>query len=65
MIQAQGDDDKGTSKKGDGATPAHEHAQEAPKTDATDTSPNANAVALRWPLPPSAIHDGLLFRKVG
>ncbi|KAI4959613.1 hypothetical protein J4E86_003335 [Alternaria arbusti] len=58
-------DDKGTSKKKDDETPVPECVQGESKSDATKSSPDVDTVTLKWPLPPSTLHDGLLFRKVG
>ena len=57
-------------KKHDSRTTASAHAQDGPKTNAADAStpagPTEDKVEKpKWPLPPSSIHDGLLFRKVG
>jgi hypothetical protein len=57
-------------KKNDKGTTAPAQAQDVSKTNLTDALPpiestEVEVVQLQWPLPPSSIHDGLLFWKVG
>ncbi|OAG24527.1 hypothetical protein CC77DRAFT_529578 [Alternaria alternata] len=68
--QRQDEQTRNISKKHDSRTTASAHAQDKPKTNAADASTpagptEAKVEKLKWPLPPSSIHDGLLFRKVG
>jgi hypothetical protein len=68
--QRQDEQTRNISKKHDSRTTASAHAQDGPKTNAADASTpagptEAKVEKLKWPLPPSSIHDGLLFRKVG